>query len=84
MTMFVLRAVVLTILGAAIGIAIGAAIALGQSSSLFAATGKNVSIDWTAAIAIGLIATALAALASGLPAMLAASKSPAELIGREA
>ena len=81
--LFVLRAVVLTVVGAAIGIAIGAALSLTQSSSLFAATGKKMSIDWSAAIMIGAIATALAALASCLPALLAAMKNPADLIGSE-
>ena len=81
---FVLRSVVLAISGAVIGIAIGAFVSVSQSSSLFTATGKTVSFDWTAAITIGLVATALAAFSSCLPALFAASRSPAELIGREA
>ncbi len=82
-TMFVLRSVMLTIVGAAIGITIGASVSLAHSGPLFAATGKQVLVDWTAVSRISLIATALAAFASGLPAILAAMKNPAELIGRE-
>lgn len=82
-TMFVLRAVLLTMLGAAIGVALGAFAALVQSQPLFVATGKKFAIDWQAVVVVGAVATVLAALASSLPALLAAARHPAELIGRD-
>ena len=84
MTMIVLRAAVLTMLGAIAGILIGGFASLVQSGSLFAATGQKIAIDWNAAVAIGLIALVLAIFASSIPAMIAALKDPSELIGREA
>ncbi len=81
--LFVSRAVLLTILGAAIGIACGAFVALLQSQSLFKATGSKLTIDWQAAIVVGVVATLLAALASSLPSLVAAMRHPAEIIGKE-
>jgi ABC-type lipoprotein release transport system permease subunit len=83
MAMFIMRAVWLTIIGAAVGILGGAFLARTQGCSLFIQTGAKISIDWSAAIMIGLIALLIAALASSLPAMLAATKSPSDLIGRD-
>lgn len=82
-SLFVLRAVLLTILGAAIGITIGAWAAQSQSQPLFLTTGKKFTIDWQSAMLIGLIATVLAALASSVPALISARRHPAEIIGKE-
>jgi putative ABC transport system permease protein len=83
LAMFILRAVMLTIPGAALGIVVGAIAALTQSQPLFHETGDKLSIDWQSAIPIGIVATVLAALASSLPALIAAMRNPAEIIGKE-
>ncbi len=83
MAMFVFRAVLLTAIGAAIGILIGAYLALAQGEPLFLETGKKFAVDWYAALIIGVVAVALAALASSMPAMVWAMRHPADLIGRD-
>ncbi len=81
--LFLLRSVLLTLLGATIGVALGATLCYWQSLELFDSTGKKFSVDWAAAGLVGLIAILMGAVAALLPAMLAAMKNPAELIGRE-
>ncbi len=83
-SLFLLRAVVLTVVGAAVGISISAVVSQIQSQSLFEVTGKKMTIDWPAAIMIGIIATTLAGLVSSLPAILAATRNPAEIMGKDA
>lgn len=81
--MFVMRAVLLTMLGAAVGVFLGAWFAQSQSQPLFVRTGKTFSIDWQTGVLIGLIATAIATLASSVPALAAAMRHPADIIGKE-
>ena len=81
---FVMRAALLTAVGSLVGISIGAIICFWQSSGNFLATGKKFEIDWGAVTTVGLVAVILAAIASLIPAVLAAMRNPADLIGREA
>ncbi len=81
--LFVLRTMLLAMAGAAIGVGVGAVVAQSQGQSLFAVTGSKLNIDWQSAITIGLVATLLSGLSSGIPAVFAAMRHPAELIGKE-
>ena len=82
-TMFVLRAVLLTVLGAAVGIVGGAWIAQMQSQPLFHSTGSKFSVNWQSTLIIGAVAVAISVLASSLPAAISAMRHPAEIIRRE-
>ncbi len=79
---FILRAILLASAGALIGILAGALSANAQSG-IFSATSNKFAIDWTAAATIGIAAVVLAALASSFPALVAASRPPAEIMGRD-
>lgn len=81
--LFLLRTIFLTLVGAAIGMGIGAIASYWLSIPMFGATGKKFAIDWLAVSTIGATAVLLAAVATSLPALLAAAKNPADLIGRE-
>jgi ABC-type lipoprotein release transport system permease subunit len=81
--LFVLRTALLTSLGSAIGVCVGAWVAWSQSLPLFVATGKKFSIDWEAVGVIGFVAVGLAMLASAIPAMFAARRDPADVIGKD-
>ena len=81
--LFLLRTICLTIIGAAIGIGLGAVASYWQSVPLFGETGKKFAIDWLAVSLIGLTAVLLAAVSTALPALLAAMQNPADLIGRD-
>ena len=84
MAMFLLRAMLLTIGGILVGLSTGALISLLQSGSLFTQTGSKLKLDGYELMTIGWIALLLAGLASSLPVIFAAMKSPSDLIGREA
>ena len=81
--LFVLRSLVLGLIGCVAGIGIGAWLSLWQSKDLFAATGKKLAIDWNAGITIGLVALALSVMATLVPALMSAAQHPADLIGKE-
>lgn len=81
--LFVMRSLILGLLGCAIGIATGALTSIWQSKELFAMTGKKFAIDWNAALMIGLVAMALSIMATLIPAWWSASQHPADLIGKE-
>lgn len=83
-TMFLLRAGILAAVGALLGIACGSLMALVQSGALFSQTGGKLKLNWSELQMIGWVAILLAALASCLPAMFAAMKSPSDLIGKDA
>jgi putative ABC transport system permease protein len=83
LTMFISRAILLTLLGAAVGILLGAWVAQLQSQPLFVSTGTKFKIDWQSALTIGVVATCISALASSLPAFIAAMRHPADIIGKE-
>ncbi len=82
-SLFVLRAAVLTVIGSLVGVVAGSFSAWWQSVPLFAKTGEKFAIDWSVGLLVGAIAVLLAVLASSLPAMAAAWKNPAELIGKD-
>ncbi len=77
------RALILSLLGAFGGAMLGAWISYSQSLPLFEATGKKFAVDWYLAAYIALAAMVLGGLAASLPAFLAASRHPADVIGRE-
>ena len=81
--LFVLRAFFLTLIAALFGILAGGLVAYTQGSPLFSETAKKFSINWVATLNIGLMAVLLSVVASLLPAILAATRHPAELIGKE-
>lgn len=83
LTMFILRAVLLTMLGAAVGIVIGAWVAQLQSQPLFVSTGQKFTVDWQSAVTVGIVATVMAALASSVPAFVSTMRHPADMIGKE-
>ena len=82
-SLIVMRSLFLTTIGAAIGMVIGAWVSLAQSSALFEVTGKKMVIDWAVAGVIVVVAILLSLIASAFPAILAAVRNPAELIGKE-
>lgn len=82
-SMFVLRSIFLAATGSAIGIITGATSAWYVSQPLFLETGKKFSIAWPEMLTLGLIAIFLAAIASSVPAMLAAMRHPADIIGKD-
>ena len=77
------RAVTLAILGAAIGVLVGSLTSAWQANSVFAATGKKVSIDSVSMVWLALVAVLLSGLATLIPAILAASRHPAQIIGKD-
>ena len=81
--LFALRSLVLTLIAATMGIGVGACVAYWQSEPVFESTGNKFAVDWLATSYIGLLAMLLSVAASLLPAVLASTKHPAELIGRE-
>lgn len=81
--MVVMRSILLTLVGAGIGVAGGSLLSHAQSRPLFETTGKKFEIDWQLSITIGLVAVVISMLASAIPAWIAASRHPADIIGRE-
>jgi ABC-type lipoprotein release transport system permease subunit len=82
-SLFLLRSILLVAIGATLGILVAWGLADFQSKPMFVSTGSKFAIDWWETVAIGLSAVAIAALASSIPAMLAAMKNPADMIGKE-
>ena len=81
--LFVLRSLILGASGCVLGVGGGALASLWQSRQLFAATGKKFEIDWFSGMTIGIVAVALAMMATLIPALMSAMQHPADLIGKE-
>lgn len=82
-SLFMTRALLLSAVGAALGATVAAWVALQQGQSIFGVTGKKLAIDWTVVSIIGGVAVVLAALASCVPALVAATRHPADVIGKD-
>ncbi|MDE0934376.1 MAG: FtsX-like permease family protein [Mariniblastus sp.] len=82
-SLFLVRSMLLSAIGAAVGISVGMAASIEQANRLFVMTGQKVSLDWNAAATIGGVAFILAVLGSCVPALLAAGEDPAHLIGKD-
>lgn len=80
---FLARSLYLAIAGAVVGVMTGSLFSFFQMQSAFSVTGKKVSIDWMAGCTIGGLAIMLAILAAAIPSMIAASKHPADIIGKD-
>lgn len=81
--MFVVRSICLTLVGSLAGILLAALLAYWQSKSLFLVTGKKFAVDWQALSTIGITALVLGSIASLVPAVLAANRHPADVIGSD-
>ena len=78
------RATLLAALGALAGVAIGSGLSFWQATSVFEVTGSKATIDLLGIIKVALTAVILAALATLIPAVIASSRHPAEIIGKDA
>lgn len=83
LTLLVGRSVLLTLLGGLLGGAIGSWLAHSYCLNSFEATGKRFTIDWSQPWIILLVSIVLAGLAACLPALIAATRLPADSIGKE-
>lgn len=77
------RSVFLAITGTVIGVIAGSLLSVWLSGAVFSSTGNKIAVDALAMLWIGLIAVALSGLATLIPAMIAASRHPAEIIGKD-
>jgi len=82
-SLFLLRTALLGMVGCIAGVGLGALTSLWQSKHLFKMTGSKLEIDWSAGLLIGAVALALSLMATLIPAILSASRHPADLIGKE-
>lgn len=80
---FSIRGVCLSVLGTVVGVAIGALISLQQVQTIFANTGRKISLDWLELSWIGLLVVLLSTFATMIPAMIGASQHPASIIGKD-
>ena len=80
--LFVGRSLILATVGVAIGMLIGAALAMQLSRGLFIETGAKFAVDWRDAMEIGAITICLSALAACVPSLWAAGQHPADVIGK--
>lgn len=82
MVLFVGRSLVLSAIGASFGMLMGAGLALWLSRELFIETGSKFAIVWPQAIEVVVVTICLSALAASVPSILAATKHPADVIGK--
>ena len=81
--LFAGRSLVTASCGVVFGVIAGALIAYYRSRLLFVDTYTKFSIEWPAVALVGVIAVLLSFLAASLPALLAAGRHPADIIGKE-
>ena len=75
--LFLVKAILLGVLGAMIGFALGNALALGIGPEIFRVTAKAIQTDWSLLGYALVVAPAFAAMASFIPAMQAVAQDPA-------
>ena len=78
-----LQAVVLGIVGAALGYALGSVLALQFGPEIFKVTAKSIKPEPRLLLWAAVAAPAFAALASFIPAMLAVAQDPADTLREE-
>jgi ABC-type antimicrobial peptide transport system permease subunit len=83
LTLLVGRSVFLTSLGALLGGAIGSWLSYAYCQNAFEETGSRFAIDWSQPWIILLVSIVLAGLAACLPALISATRLPADSIGKE-
>lgn len=82
-TLLMGKALITGILGAAIGFAVGSAIALQFGPEIFTITAKAIKPDYTIGAWSIIAAPAFAAIASFIPTMIAISQDPADTLRKE-
>jgi len=81
--LFLGKAALFGLLGAAIGFALGTGVALAHGSGIFKLAAKTLQPSWALLPWCLAVAPAMAMLASALPALVAVSMDPAEALRRE-
>jgi ABC-type antimicrobial peptide transport system permease subunit len=81
--LFLGKAALFGLLGAALGFALGTAVALGYGPGLFELTAKKLRPSWPLLPWCLAVAPLMAVLASALPALVAVSMDPAEALRQE-
>jgi len=82
-TLFIIKALVVGLLGAALGFALGTGFALQYGADIFKITIKTVKPLYSLFVWALLIAPTFAALASFMPTMLAVTQDPALTLRQE-
>ena len=80
---FLLRSILLAVVGVFLGIVLGCGTAFFQAQDLFTATGKKLRFDWNSATMISVVAIMLSVIASSIPALIASRRDPASVMGKE-
>lgn len=80
---FEIRTLVLALSGSLLGILIGSTVSLVRARQLFQQTGNKISPEWNEQFWILVVAVAISLLATAIPSSLAATKQPADIIGKD-